>query len=83
MTGEPTLRLCARANGLIDAIEARTLAFGDGAGCDDKLDGFITRAGRDSATEEDRAALAAFLDGGKEIAPHEVGALRDAWHCWD
>jgi plasmid replication initiation protein len=48
---------------------ARTL------GRDDKLDGFVTRAGRGS---EDRAALAAFLDGDKEIARHEVGALRDA-----
>jgi len=68
---------------LIDIVEARSLAFGGGAGRDDKLDGFVTRAGRGSATEEDRAALAAFLDGDKEIAGHEVGALRDAWHDWD
>ena len=68
---------------LIDIVEARSLAFGGGAGRDDKLDGFVTRPGRGSATEEDRAALAAFLDGDKEIAGHEVGALRDAWHGWD
>jgi uncharacterized protein YggL (DUF469 family) len=68
---------------LIDIVEARSLAFGGGAGRDDKLDGFVTRAGRGSATEEDRAALAAFLDRAAEIARHEVGALRDAWHRWD
>ena len=68
---------------LIDVVAARSLAFGGGAGRDDKLDGFVTRAGRGSATEEDRAALAAFLKGAAEIARHEVGALRDAWHGWD
>jgi hypothetical protein len=68
---------------LIDVVEARSLAFGGGAGRDDKLDGFITRAGSGSATEEDRAALAALLHGDTEIARHEVGALRDAWHGWD
>jgi uncharacterized protein YggL (DUF469 family) len=50
---------------------------------DNKLDGFVTRAGRGSATEEDRAAMAAFLDGATEIARRDVGALRDAWHGWD
>jgi len=68
---------------LIDVVEARSLAFGGGAGRADKLDGFIMRAGRGRATEEDRAALAAFLDGDAEIARAEVGALRDAWHGWD
>lgn len=68
---------------LIDMVEARSLAFGGGAWRDDKLDGFITRAGRGSATEEDRAALAAFLYGDAEIVSHEVGKLRDAWHGWD
>ena len=68
---------------LIEIVEARSLAFGRGAGRDDKLDGFVTRAGRGSATEEDRAALAAFLDGEREVAGHEVRALRDAWHGWD
>jgi uncharacterized protein YggL (DUF469 family) len=73
----------AFVDGLIDIVEARSLAFGGGAGRDDKLEGFVTRAGRGSATEEDRAALAAFLDGAAEIARHEVRALRDAWHGWD
>jgi uncharacterized protein YggL (DUF469 family) len=36
-----------------------------------------------SATEEDRAALAAFLEGDDAVVRHEVGALRDAWYAWD
>jgi hypothetical protein len=68
---------------LIDVIEARQLAFGGGAGRDDKLDGFVTRMGRGSATEDDRAALAAFLEGDAAIVRHEVGELRDAWYGWD
>jgi hypothetical protein len=68
---------------LIDLVAARSLAFGGGAGRDDKLDGFITCAGRGSATEEDRAALAALLDWDAGIARHDVGALRDAWHGWN
>lgn len=68
---------------LIDVVEARKLGFGGGAGRDDKLDGFVTRMGRGSATEEDRAALAAFLAGDDAIIRHEVGALRDAWYGWD
>jgi uncharacterized protein YggL (DUF469 family) len=67
---------------LIDVVEARSLAFGGSAGRDDKFDGFVTRAGRDSATEDDREALAVFLEGAAEIVRHEVGALRDAWHGW-
>lgn len=68
---------------LIDVVEARALAFGGGARRDGKLDGFVTRDGRGSTTEDDRAALAAFLAGDQEIARHEVGVLRDAWHGWD
>lgn len=52
-------------------------------GRDDKLDGFVTRMGRGSATEDDRAALAAFLAGDDAVVRHEVGALRDAWYGWD
>jgi len=61
---------------LIDVVEARSLAFGGGAGRADKLDGFITRDGRGSATEEDRAALAAFLDGDAEIARRALAPPR-------
>lgn len=65
---------------LIDVVEARELAFGGGAGRDDKLDGFVTHMGRGSATEDDRAALAAFLKGDAAVVRHEVGGLRDAWY---
>lgn len=68
---------------LIDVVEARKLAFGGGAVRDDKLDGFVTRMGRGSATEEDCAALAAFLAGDEAIVRHEVGQLRDAWYGWE
>jgi uncharacterized protein YggL (DUF469 family) len=68
---------------LIDVVEARKLGFGGGAGRDDKLDGFVTRMGRGSATEDDRAALAAFLAGDDAVVRHEIGALRDAWYGWD
>ena len=68
---------------LIDVVEARKLGFGGGAGRNDKLDGFVTRMGRGSATEDDRAALAAFLVGDVAVIGHEIGALRDAWYGWD
>jgi uncharacterized protein YggL (DUF469 family) len=68
---------------LIDVAEARQLAFGGGAGRDGKLDGLVTRMGRGSAIEEDRAALAAFLAGDDAVVRHEVGALRDAWYGGD
>jgi uncharacterized protein YggL (DUF469 family) len=68
---------------LLNVVEARQLAFGGGAGRDDKLDGFVTRAGRGSATEDERAALAAFPSGDAAVVGHEVGELRDAWHGRD
>lgn len=68
---------------LIDVVEKRKLAFGGGAGRDDKFDGFLTRMGRGSATEDDRAALTAFLEGDAAVVRHEVGELCDAWYGWD
>lgn len=65
---------------LIDAVEARQLAFSGGAGRDHKLAGVVTREGRGSATEADRAALAAFLDHDASVVQHEIGKLQDAWH---
>lgn len=55
--------------------------FGGGIG--DTLDGFVTRDRRASATEDDRAALAAFLGEDADVVRHQVGELRDAWHGWD
>ncbi|AKV04391.1 hypothetical protein AKJ09_11054 [Labilithrix luteola] len=67
---------------LIDVVEARQLAFGGGGGGDDKLEGFVQRARRGSATEDDRAALAAFFERDESVVRHEIGALRDAWYGW-
>jgi uncharacterized protein YggL (DUF469 family) len=66
---------------LIVVVEARRLGFGGGGGRDGKLEGFVTRMGRGSAsaTEEDRVALAAFLKGDDAVVRHELGALSDAW----
>ncbi len=63
----------------IDAIEARRLAFGGGGGAR-TVTGFVTRAGRGSATDDDRAALAAVLQADTAVARHEAGELRDAWY---
>lgn len=68
---------------LIEVVEARKPAFGGSAGRDDKLDGFVTRMGRGSATEDDLVALTAFLEGDDAVLRHEIGALRDAWYGWD
>jgi uncharacterized protein len=76
------VELDAFVDRLIDVVEARKLGFGGGAGRD-RLDGVVTRIGRGSATENDRAALAAFLAGDDAVVRHEVGALRDAWYGWD
>lgn len=62
----------------ISAVEGRQLAFG--GGYDGKLEGFVARAGRGSASDEDRAMLAAFLESDAAVIRHEVRELRDAWH---
>lgn len=64
---------------LLDVMTARKLAFGGGAGRRDRFQGFVTRFGSGDATDEDRAALDAFLGGDEAVLRHEVGALRDAW----
>lgn len=68
---------------LIEVVEARELGFGGGVGRDDTFEGFVTRAGRGSATEDDRASLATFLEGDDAVTRHELGELRDAWHGWE
>lgn len=68
---------------LIHLVEARQLSFGGGAGRDLKLNGVVARDGRGSATEADRAALAAFLQADGLVVGHEIGALQDAWYGWE
>lgn len=78
--GLDELALLALMDRLLDVVEARRLAFGGSAGGEDKLEGFVTRDGRGSATEDDRAALASFLERDQSVVRHDVGALRDAWY---
>jgi uncharacterized protein YggL (DUF469 family) len=62
---------------LIAQIEARHLAFGGGIG--PTVGGFVSRFGRASATEGDRARIIAFLAGDPGVLQHEIRDLRDAW----
>lgn len=57
-----------------EAIEARGLAFGGGSS------GFVTRAGRGSATEKDREAIRSWLDAQAGVEAVAVGPLEDAWY---
>jgi uncharacterized protein YggL (DUF469 family) len=57
-----------------ELIEKRGLAFGGGE------EGFITKFGRGSATEEDRAAVSAWLKEQPGVERVVVGALEDAWY---
>lgn len=66
----------------ISAIEARRLTFGGGGG-EGRFGGFVVRAGRGSATDDDRASLSALLQSDAVVVGHEVGELRDAWYGWD
>jgi len=60
-------------------IEARKLAFGGGIGGGD-FGGFVARFGRGTATNDDRASVAAFLASDPDVTRHVVGELRDAWY---
>ncbi len=59
-------------------IEAHQLAFGGGIG--PTVGGFVTRFGRGSATEGDRASVTVFLADDPDVVEHEIGDLRDAWY---
>ena len=58
----PTTR-STRSGPAIVVVEARKLGFGGAPGVMASSRGFITRMGRGNATEADRAALAALLEG--------------------
>jgi hypothetical protein len=58
----------------------RKLAFGGDVGRDDKLDGFLTRMGRGSTPEDDRAALVAFIEGDVRSATRDFrSGSRPGW----
>ena len=58
---------------VIEAIEARQLSFGGGDG-----GGFVSHAGRASASEDDRQAVIAWLGACPDVEQVVVGALEDA-----
>ena len=55
-------------------IEKRELAFGGGE------EGYITKFGRGSATEEDRDAVSMWLNRQPGVERVVVGPLEDAWY---
>ena len=63
---------------IVDLVEARGLSFG-GGGSGRGMQGFVARAGRGSATEDDRRALAEWLDARPDVDTVHVGPLVDAW----
>ena len=61
---------------ITEAIESRNLAFGGGE------NGFITRPGRGSTTEEDRQAVSSWLLSCSSIEQVHVNENEDAWYGW-
>ena len=59
-----------------EAIECRNLSFGGGE------NGFITRTGRGSTTEEDRQAVNSWLLSCTSIEQVHVKDNEDAWYGW-
>lgn len=64
---------------LIAVVEARPLCFGGGGDQDGKFEGFVARAGRGSATQEDRQALLTFLNEDSAVVHPVLGKLKDVW----
>lgn len=67
----------------IDCAEARGLALSAFGGelPIAKTDGLVS-APRGSASEDDRAAITAWLQARAEIASASAGPLRDGWYGW-
>lgn len=63
----------------IGFVESRGLGFG-GTVVEGRLEGFVTRLGRGSATAEDQSAVVRFLASEALALGCQVGPLRDAWH---
>lgn len=60
-----------------EAIEARNLAYGGGGGL--RWEGFVARAGRGSASDEDREFLESWLANEPLVDEPAIGELVDAW----
>jgi uncharacterized protein YggL (DUF469 family) len=68
---------------LEEAIEQHELEAGGGGGRP-VWDFFVVSARkRNSATDEQREKVGAWLSHRPEVTASEVGPLRDAWHGWD
>ena len=59
---------------ITEAIEGRSLSFGGGE------NGFVTRTGRGSTTEEDRQAVNSWLQSCAAIERVSVSENEDAWY---
>lgn len=64
---------------ILQAIETKGLLFGGGTD-EFELRGFVTRAGRVSATAADRGGVEAWLKNRLEVIGVEIGNLVDAWY---
>ena len=64
---------------LLEAVEAHGLLFGGGGG-HGSWSGFAAAGAKGaSATEADREAVRAWLEGRPEVRAARIGPLRDAW----
>jgi uncharacterized protein len=61
---------------IAEAIEARKLRFGGGE------NGFVTKAGRGSTTEEDRQTVSSWLSSCISVEQVSVSENEDAWYGW-
>ena len=59
---------------LDEVVEPRDLSFGGGE------NGYVTRAGRGSATDEDREAVRRWLQNSAMVTRVQVKPLEDAWY---
>jgi uncharacterized protein YggL (DUF469 family) len=62
---------------VIDAVEAKSLSIGGGAGRGHEFYGCVTREDGEYVTDEDRAALVAFFGGDKDVVDYVVCTLGD------
>ena len=61
---------------ITEVIESRQLLFGGGE------NGFVTKAGRGSTTEEDRSAVGSWLLSCASTEQVRVSQNEDAWYGW-
>lgn len=74
LTNELQLDILTRF--VTEAMESRNLSFGGGE------NGFVTRTGRGSTTEEDRQAVETWLLSCALVEQVQVSKNEDAWYGW-